>query len=123
MMTIKVMLIEDDNTMLTLLGTLLRFEGFEIAQLDNDDHPDDILQAMRLEQPDAVLLDVHLRQFNGFDLLHRIRQEVDMRNTRVIMSSGMDFSTRCLKEGADGFLLKPYMPEDLIDEIRRVMGK
>jgi DNA-binding response OmpR family regulator len=120
-MTTKVMLIEDDNTMLTLLRTLLRFEGFEIAQLDNDDNPDRILQAMRLEQPEAVLLDVHLRQFNGFELLHLIRQDEDLKNTRVIMSSGMDFSTRCLDEGADGFLLKPYMPEDLIDEIRKVM--
>ena len=120
-MTTKVMLIEDDNTMLTLLRTLLRFEGFEIAQLDNDDNPDRILQAMRLEQPEAVLLDVHLRQFNGFELLHLIRQDEDLKDTRVIMSSGMDFSTRCLDEGADGFLLKPYMPEDLIDEIRKVM--
>jgi len=79
------------------------------------------LQAMRLEQPEAVLLDVHLRQFNGFELLHLIRQDEDLKDTRVIMSSGMDFSTRCLDEGADGFLLKPYMPEDLIDEIRKVM--
>jgi DNA-binding response OmpR family regulator len=117
----KVMLIEDDNTMLTLLRTLLRFEGFEIAQLDNDEDPDRILQSIRLEHPEAVLLDVHLRRFNGFELLHRIRQDEDLMNTRVIMSSGMDFSTRCLDEGADGFLLKPYMPEDLIDEIHTVM--
>jgi DNA-binding response OmpR family regulator len=117
----KVMLIEDDNTMLTLLRTLLRFEGFEIAQLDNDEDPDRILQSIRLEHPEAVLLDVHLRRFNGFELLHRIRQDEDLMNTRVIMSSGMDFSTRCLDEGADGFLLKPYMPEDLIDEIHKVM--
>ena len=117
----KVMLIEDDNTMLTLLRTLLRFEGFEIAQLDNDEDPDRILQSIRLEHPEAVLLDVHLRRFNGFELLQRIRQDEDLMNTRVIMSSGMDFSTRCLDEGADGFLLKPYMPEDLIDEIHKVM--
>jgi DNA-binding response OmpR family regulator len=122
-MAIKVMLIEDDNTMLTLLRTLLRFEGFEVAQLDNGEDMDHIVQAMHREQPGAVLLDVHLRQFNGFELLSRVRQDEGLRNTRVIMSSGMDFSTRCLDEGADGFLLKPYMPEDLIKEIRKVMEK
>ncbi len=114
----KVLLIEDDTTMLTLLRTLLRFEGFEVAQMEGDDDLEGIMDSIRLEKPDLVLLDVHLRLVNGFDLFHSIRKDKDLRNVRVIMSSGIDFSQKCLDEGVDGFVQKPYMPEELIQKIR-----
>jgi CheY-like chemotaxis protein len=39
------------------------------------------------------------------------------------MSSGMDFNERCLREGADAFILKPYMPDDLVRTIRQALEK
>jgi DNA-binding response OmpR family regulator len=41
---------------------------------------------------------------------------------RVIMSSGMDFHTRCLQAGADDFLMKPYMPDDLVKLLKNLLG-
>jgi CheY-like chemotaxis protein len=67
-------------------------------------------------------MDVHLRQINGLDLLHAIRSDESTRSARVIMTSGIDMSQRCLEKGADAFILKPYMPEDLIQKIRQVMA-
>lgn len=118
----KVLLIEDDSAMLLLLGKLLRFEGFDVAQLEDDEDLDRIISAVRREKPAAILLDVHLREINGFDLLRCIRQDQDLKDTRVIMASGMDFRKRCLEEGADGFLLKPFMPEELIEKIHQAVG-
>jgi DNA-binding response OmpR family regulator len=120
-MTQKVLLIEDDMTMLALLRTLLQFEGFTVAHLQNDADLESALDAIRLEKPDVILLDVHLRAINGFDLLRAIRQTADMANTRVIMSSGLDFSERCQSAGANEFILKPYLPDDLITKIRKVI--
>ena len=120
----KLLLIEDDHTMLALLGTLLRFEGFEVLQpRSEDDSIFGILNIIRQEKPALVLLDVHLRQFNGLDLLHQIRQEPGLAGLRVIMSSGMDVSERCREAGADDFILKPYMPDDLIKRIRDTIAK
>ena len=118
----KVLLIEDDTTMLTLLRTLLRFEGFEVAQMEGDDDLKGIVDSIRFEKPDLILLDVHLRLVNGFDLFHCIRKDKDLRNVRVIMSSGIDFSQKCLEEGVDGFVQKPYMPEELIQKIHELYG-
>jgi CheY-like chemotaxis protein len=70
--------------------------------------------------PDVILLDVHLRRVNGLDLLTAIRQDEKTRHTGVILSSGMDVSQRCMELGANAFILKPYMPEDLLQMIRRV---
>ena len=123
-MTTKLLLIEDDRTMLALLGTLLRFEGFEILQPKNeDDSIFGILKLIRQEKPALVLLDVHLRQYNGIDLLHQIRQDKELAGLRVIMSSGMDVRERCREAGADDFILKPYMPDDLIKRIRDTIAK
>lgn len=120
-MVTKLLLIEDDVTMLMLLRTLLQIEGYEVAQLEGDESLERIMHTVQEEKPTLVLLDVHLRHVNGFDLLSSIRQDESLQDTRVIMSSGIDFGARCLREGADGFVLKPYMPEDLIQEIHRIL--
>jgi putative two-component system response regulator len=118
----RVLLIEDDTTMLTLLRTLLRFEGFEVEQMEGDGDLDSIVEAIRKEKPSLILLDVHLRKVNGFELFQRIRKDEELQNIRVIMSSGIDFSQKCLDEGVDCFVQKPYMPEELIRKIRDLIG-
>lgn len=120
-MSTKVLLIEDDHTMLTLLRTLLRFEGFDVLQMPPNDTLTEVMNYVRQEKPALVLLDVHLRQFNGFDLLHLIRQEQELSDMRILMSSGMDFRDRCALEGANDFILKPYMPDELIKRIRQAL--
>lgn len=117
----KIFLIEDDETMLALLRTLLRIEGFDAVQLSTSDTAEQIIEAVRAEKPALVLLDVHLRQINGFDLLRMLRADNELKDIRVLMSSGMDFSERCIQQGADGFILKPYMPEDLIRQIHQII--
>ena len=111
----KILLAEDDPTMLSLLKTLLRLEGFDSTPLGDRD---DVLDAIRREKPDVVLLDVNLPQGNGIDFLHRIRQDADLKNTVIVMSSGMPYEIECLAAGANAFLLKPYMPDTLINAIK-----
>ena len=118
----KVMLIEDDHTMMLLLTTLMRFEGFETAVLKNDESLDTIMDDIRQEMPDVILLDVHLGRINGLDLLSAVRQDEKTHRIGVIMSSGMDVSQRCTELGANAFILKPFMPEDLIQKIRQVIA-
>ncbi len=72
--------------------------------------------------PAIVLLDVYMHQFNGFELLHAIRKDEQAKNIGVVITSGADFRKRCIEEGADRFLLKPYMPEELIQSIRNVIA-
>ena len=118
----KVILIEDDRTMLSLLGTLLKMEGFQIATLGNEKTIEDMLSLCRQEKPDAAMIDVHLPHVSGIDLLQRLRQEPDLSMIRILMSSGLDRSEACLQAGADDFILKPYMPDELIQRIRRVLS-
>jgi DNA-binding response OmpR family regulator len=118
----KVLLIEDDETMLSLLTTLLQLEGYEAARFKREESLKETLDRVREERPSLVYLDIHLRNFNGLDLLRELRQDEALKTTRVLMSSGTDLGSECLRAGADGFILKPYMPDNLIQEMRSIIG-
>ena len=117
----KVMLIEDDRTMLSLLTTLLGMEGFDVVKA-GDDSVEVVYQAVKAEKPDAVLLDVNLHHVNGLDVLRRVRQDPELDTVRVVMSSGIDYSEQCREAGAQSFIMKPYMPDDLINMIRQALS-
>ncbi len=113
-----VMLVEDDATMQAVLRTLLEIEGFQVALASDKHSLEDIVQAIRAAQPDILLLDVHLRDISGYDIVKRVRADEQIHDTRVVMSSGMDVKDQCLKAGADDFLMKPYMPDELMKKLR-----
>lgn len=107
----KVLLAEDDPTMVSLLKTLLNMEGFDVVALDvNSDVP----AAVQREKPDVLFMDVHLGQQSGMEILESIRKDLDLAGTRVVMTSGLDKKEECIRRGADAFLLKPFMPDDLL---------
>jgi len=117
----KVMLIEDDKNMLDLLSIYLQIEGFQVTQLKPGAN---LLENIRKERPDLVFMDVHLKgvkgeEISGLDLVKQIRQDEFTRSTRVMMASGMDVSSECRKAGADDFLLKPFIPDELIAKIKK----
>lgn len=115
------MLVEDDATMLSLLQTLLQMEGFEVSQVKTDEL-EAIVSEIRREKPVLALIDVHLRQISGLEIVKQIRQDIDLKDMYVLMSSGMDVGHKCLQEGADGFILKPYMPDELIGKIQGIIN-
>jgi DNA-binding response OmpR family regulator len=116
----KILLVEDDTTMLGLLQTLLQMEGFQVSQ-SRKDELEEIITEIRHEKPTLALIDVHLRHISGLDVLKRIRQDAELKEICVLMSSGMDVGNKCLDEGADGFILKPYMPDELIKKIHKIV--
>ena len=111
----RVLLVEDDDLMVSLLQTLLTMEGH---QVDLVGAGADIFQSIKNSKPDVILLDVYLGKQNGIELLNEIRKEKALDNIRIIMTSGIDHSDECLRRGADEFLLKPFTPGELLVSIR-----
>ncbi len=112
---VKILLAEDDHTMIALLRTLLNMEGFEVCVADVDE---DIPALIVRENPDVVFMDVHLGQHSGLEFVESIRSDPQFANLRIIMTSGLDVRGECLRRGATDFILKPFMPDDLIAIIR-----
>lgn len=112
----KILLAEDDQTMVGLLTTLLRMDGFDVSALDADD---DVAAIVKRDCPEVLVLDVHLSGQNGLDVLETIRKADKDHRVRVIMISGLNVRDESLRRGADAFLLKPFMPEELMRVLRK----
>ena len=112
----KVLLAEDDITMVSLLKTLLEMEGYQVTTLL--DQKGDLLENIRKEKPDVLLLDVYLGERNGVDILRQLRKSPDLKSIKVVMTSGIDKADECMAAGANAFLLKPYMPDELMEKLR-----
>lgn len=111
----KVLIAEDDHTMVLLLQTLLKMEGFEVTTVDIDA---DVVAEVRRERPDYVFMDVHLGRQSGIDIVQTIRKNPEFSKLRIIMTSGLDVRDECLRRGADNFILKPFMPDDLLSLLK-----
>jgi len=111
----KVLLAEDDPTMVSLLKTLLKMEGFDVVALASDAN---VPASVISERPDVLFMDVHIGQQNGMDIVELIRKNPETSGLRVVMTSGLNVKEECMRRGANHFLLKPFMPDDLISVLK-----
>lgn len=110
----RILLLEDDPTMLPLLSRVLILEGFSTI-LPQVDREQDILQTIKVEKPDAIFMDVHLGDIDGIDLLKMIREDRVIFGSKILMTSGLELRHECMGAGADGFLMKPFVPSELVE--------
>ena len=76
--------------------------------------------------PDVVLLDLQLPDLDGFEVCRRIKSDPVMSRTRVVPFTAVFKSDvdreRAIRAGADGYLIKPIAPADLIATMRSLIG-
>src|SRR5512138_618452 len=91
----KIILIEDDQKMLSLLSTLIGIEGYQAIPMHSPT-PETVIDTVRQEKPSAAVLDVHLSDKNGIDLLKVVHPVMVEFNMRVLMTSGEDLHKECI---------------------------
>jgi CheY-like chemotaxis protein len=117
----RVMILEDNAMMRSLLQTLLELESFQVVC---PDFPIvDAIKTIREIKPAIILMDINLPNLNGISLLGQIRSTQDLKDAKVIMSSGSDRKQECINAGANSFLMKPYMPDDLIKLVKKILNE
>ena len=113
------MVVDDDREMGRLLRTLLELEGHQVIVTSRYK---DILPTVRQVRPDVLLMDVRVRNQETIPLVRQIKKDEELSSIPVVMTSGMDLRERCLEAGADLFLLKPFLPDDLVREINTLLN-
>ncbi len=115
----KILIVDDDKNMVFLLTKLLQMDGFQVI---NEARPAEVLNVIRREKPSVVLMDVHLAEGNGLEVLMAIRSDPEIGKTPVVMASGEDVAYKGQQGGANGFILKPYTPDALNAVLKKAMG-
>ncbi len=114
----KIMVVDDNTVMLGFMTTLLDLEGHTAVTVSQ---PEDILPVARAEQPEAILMDVHLAEQNTLDILKGLKNDPELRMIPVIAISGMDLQLECQMCGADDFVLKPFAPHQLLERLNQLL--
>lgn len=116
----NILVVDDDITTRTLLKMLLEMEGFNTIIPSTE--LEDIFNHIHNDRPDVLFIDVHLQHITGIEVVKKIRANPNYASLRILMTSGMDVQDKCIEAGANGFLLKPFMPDELITWIKNNTG-
>jgi DNA-binding response OmpR family regulator len=84
------------------------------------------LERLAADKPDAVVLDAMMPVVEGFEVLRRIREQPATANLPVIMLSARKQErdiVGALELGASDFVVKPFIPEELIARLARLLGE
>ena len=106
----KVMIVDDDQTTTSLLETLLELDDFEVLTVSRGL---DVIGRAEAFQPDIFLMDYHLTDIHGVEVLRDIRKHDTLSGIPVVIASGMDVEDEVMDAGANKFLVKPFEPADL----------
>lgn len=118
-----VMMVDDEPTTIEVLQTFLETEGYQRFITTSES-----IRAMDLvasENPDVLLLDLHMPKVTGFDILTQLRRDPRYRHLPVIvLTSATDSETKlkALQLGASDFLAKPVDPSELALRLRNTLA-
>ena len=110
-----ILVVDDDASLAEMLSIVLRQEGFESRIVERGD---EALEAFREYQPDLVLLDLMLPGKDGIDVCRLIRAESGVPIVMLTAKGDTIDVVLGLESGADDYIVKPFMPKELIARIR-----
>lgn len=114
----KVMIVDDDRTTVSLLETLLTMDGFDVALVALGG---EVLEAARREHPDIIMIDYHLADVEGIEVVKALRADPDFAEMPIVMASGMNVEYEAKAAGATMFLVKPLEPSTLADTLNSLL--
>jgi two-component system phosphate regulon response regulator PhoB len=122
-MTPKVLVIEDEPALVTLLRYNLEKEGYQVDEAGDGNEG---LLKLSEAAPDLVLLDWMLPSLSGIEVCRRIRRDPGLRNLPVIMLTARGEEgdrIRGLDAGADDYVTKPFSLTELMARVRAVLRR
>jgi two-component system, OmpR family, alkaline phosphatase synthesis response regulator PhoP len=118
----RVLVIDDE----TVVGTILRYafeaKGHQTVVADGGRSGIDMALA---EHPDVIVLDLMMPAVTGHDVLEVLRDDDATRRTPILVLTAVTMSRekdRCLSEGADLVMTKPFDPRDVADAVEDLLS-
>ncbi len=118
----KILVVEDEESLLKLESILLTSKGYDVRGVINGQHA---LDAMQEYFPDLVLLDIMLPEIDGFEVCRRIKSNPATKDIPVIMltaKKSREDMARGEEVGADWYITKPFKSAMVIETIQRFLN-
>ena len=111
----KILIVDDEVSILQLLKAILEEEGYEVEATDKGEHVERLLTE---DLPDLILLDVLLSGKDGREIVKCLRAQKETRTIPIMMISAHPQAREtAFASGANAFLAKPFEIDDLLDKV------
>ena len=118
---IRVLTVDDETSLTELLSMALRYEGWEVSTAGSGLAA---VKAAREVRPDAIVLDMMLPDFDGLEVMRRVRAEQpDVPVIFLTAKDALDDRIGGLTAGGDDYVTKPFSLEELIARLRAVLRR
>ena len=119
----RILVVEDESAIRTLITFACAGAGFEVESVDSAIKAESLIDS---SMPDLVLLDYMLPELSGVDWLIQLREKPRTKHLPVIMLTARGSESdrvKGLNAGADDYIVKPFMPRELIASIQAVLRR
>ena len=116
----RILLVDDDASLLVVLAEQLRDDGFEVATARDGQ---EALRRLDAGWPDLILLDLMMPKIDGLALARQIKSEADLPIIVLSAIDTADSKARLLDEVAEDYVSKPYHYPELRARIQRVLAR
>ena len=117
-----ILIVDDDDRLREYVLVNLEMEGYAVREAGSAEEGLDVL--VESTPPDLVLLDVMMPQVDGWEMLRRVQERHGVGTIPVIMFSGkLDerSAAEATSRGAQGFIGKPFNPQELIEQTKQLL--
>jgi DNA-binding response OmpR family regulator len=117
----RILVCDDDEMLVELLVYRLQARGFEVLVARDGGQASAMAST---ERPDAIVLDAMMPVMNGEQVLRQFRSREENRSIPVIMLTARRQErdiVGALELGADDYLIKPFIPEELVSRLNRLL--
>lgn len=121
--SLRILVVEDEEAIRTLVRHHLEKEGFRV---DTADTAETAEERMAEERPHLLVLDWMLPGMSGLDLCHWLRREPGFAHLPVIMLTAKgdeEYRIRGLEGGADDYVPKPFSPRELVARVQNLLRR
>lgn len=120
MMAHKILVVDDELTLLNTVQAYLEQEGYTVQTAVNGR---DALHIFHTFQPDLIVLDIMLPEIDGLEVLRQLRQESDVYVIMLTARADEMDKVVGLTVGADDYVTKPFSPRELVARIKAALRR
>lgn len=117
----KILIVDDDTQIATLLDNILSLAGFDTVVVNDSTRAMETAESMK---PDLCILDLMMPEPNGFELCRMIRSNSSLLNTPIIIITAMDSDDSksiAHAAGANDYIVKPFDQQELPKRIHALL--
>lgn len=120
---VKILFVEDDESILNAVTYILNKDGYEVLPLKS---AEEALESLGSFSPDLVLLDLNLPEMGGIEFASIFKAKPKYSNTPVIILTGVDIEetiVEALEKYADDYIIKPFRPRVVQARIKALLRR